>query len=112
MRSRGVERLRWHSVERPALLSIFSATRVDGTFAAASLGIVTTLAASMGAYFQAGHYEALALKYRETADALDRKVAEFGAARSPQNQQQFVVDAETLMQAENAAWLNEVTAKT
>lgn len=95
-----------------ALLSIFSATRTDGTFAAASLGIVTTLAASMGAYFQAGHYEALALKYRETADALDRKVAEFGAAPSPQNQQQFVVDAETLMQAENAAWLNEVTAKT
>jgi hypothetical protein len=94
-----------------ALLSIFSATRTDGTFAAASLGIVTTVGAAIGAYFQAGHYEAIALKYRETADALDRKVVEFRAAPSPQSQQQFVVDAETLMQAENAAWLNEVTTK-
>ena len=95
-----------------ALLSIFSATRTDGTLAAASLGIVTTLAAAIGAYFQAGHYEAIALKYRETAEALDRKVVEFRAAPSLQNQQQLVVDAETLMQSENAAWLNEVTAKT
>ena len=95
-----------------ALLSIFSATRTDGTLAAASLGIVTTLAAAIGAYFQAGHYDAIALKYRETAEALDRKVLEFRAVPSPQNQQQFVVDAETLMQSENAAWLNEVTAKT
>jgi hypothetical protein len=94
-----------------ALLSIFSATKTDGTLPAASLGIVTTLAAAIGAYFQAGHYDAITLKYRETAQALERKLVEFRSLPTAENQQQFVVDAETLMQAENAAWLGEVNKK-
>jgi hypothetical protein len=94
-----------------ALLSIFSATKTDGTLPAACLGIVTTVGAAVGAYFQAGHYEATTLKYRETAQALQRKLAEFRSVPTPQNQQQFVIDAETMMQAENAAWLSEVASR-
>ena len=91
--------------------SIFSATKTDGTLPAACLGIVTTVGAAVGAYFQAGHYEATTLKYRETAQALQRKLAEFRSVPTPQNQQQFVIDAETMMQAENAAWLSEVASR-
>jgi hypothetical protein len=94
-----------------AVLSISSTASTNGTFLAALLGITTTLGGAIGAYMKAGHYEALAVKYRETADALDRSLVEFRTAPSLENQQKFVVDVETLLQAENAAWLNEMGNK-
>jgi hypothetical protein len=93
------------------LSAVTGATAESGTLPAALLGIVTTAGGGIGAYFQAGHYEAIALKYRETADVLERRRAEFATAASPEKQQ-LVADAEGIMQAENAAWLAELTAKT
>jgi hypothetical protein len=85
------------------------ATPQGATFSGAVLGVVTTVAASIGAYYQAGHYEALSLKYRETAQALRRLAAEFTSPGSPRSAAEFVTSAETIMQAENAAWLTEMT---
>ena len=51
----------------------------DGTLTAAILGIVTTAGGAIGAYVQASHYETVALRYRETADALEER-----ACSSPQ----------------------------
>lgn len=79
----------------------------QGTVTAALLGIVTTAAGAIGAYFQASHYEATALRYTETANALQRR----GLAASP-DAKQLVADAEAIMQAENAAWLAERTTAT
>jgi hypothetical protein len=93
------------------LSAVTGATAQEGTFPAALLGIVTTAGGAIGAYFQAGHYEALALKYRETADALERRRAEFATTPSA-DKTQLVADAEAIMQAENAAWLAERMAKT
>lgn len=93
------------------LSAVTSATTQGATISAAMLGVVTTAGASIGAYFQAGHYEAIALKYRETADELASLKAEFKTAATPQNQGDLVSSAEAIMQAENAAWLIELTAK-
>ena len=79
-------------------------------FTAAILGIVTTAGGAIGAYIQASHYEATALKYRETADALEEKSLLFTAGPSAENQQ-LIAEVEGIMQAENAAWLTERTTK-
>lgn len=73
------------------------------------LGVVTTAAGAIGAYLQASHYGALAVRYSETADALERLRVELAAAPSG-SQPQLVADAEAIMQAEHAAWLSERTA--
>ena len=52
------------------------------------------------------------MKYRETAGALETLEAEFNAAGTPQRPGELVSAAEAIMQAENAAWLTELTAKT
>ena len=89
------------------------ATPEGATLSAAVLGLVTTVGASLGAYFQAGHFEALAVKYRETALALTTLKAEFTSPDTTQTAAELVTSAETIMQAENAAWLTEMaTAKT
>jgi hypothetical protein len=49
------------------------------------------------------------LKYRETADALATLKAEFKSAPTPQGQGELVANAESIMRAENAGWLAEVT---
>ena len=82
----------------------------EGTLTAAILGIVTTAGAAIGAYIQASHYEATALKYRETADALEEKSLLFTAGLSAENQQ-LIAEVEGIMQAENAVWLAELTTK-
>jgi hypothetical protein len=93
------------------LLSAVAGAAEEGSIAAALLGLVTTTGGAIGAYFQASHYEGTALKYRETADALERRRAEF--ATTPEAERhQLVADAETVMQAEHSAWLAERTAKT
>ncbi|MGH9371031.1 MAG: DUF4231 domain-containing protein [Vicinamibacterales bacterium] len=92
------------------LSAVTGATAENGTLPAGLLGIVTTAGGAIGAYFQAGHYETIALKYRETADALDRRRAEFATALTPEKHR-LVADAEGMMQAENAAWLAEMTTK-
>jgi hypothetical protein len=84
-------------------------TTQGATMVASALGVVTTAAGSIGAYFQAGHYEATALKYRETADALSALGAEFASATPRQDAGNLVATAEAIMQAENAAWLTEIT---
>jgi|SRR5437588_12105531 len=94
------------------LSAVTGATTQGATIAAAGLGVVTTAGGSIGAYFQAGHYEAIAVKYRETAGALETLEAEFNAAGTPQRPGELVSAAEAIMQAENAAWLTELTAKT
>jgi SMODS and SLOG-associating 2TM effector domain 1/SMODS and SLOG-associating 2TM effector domain 3 len=90
------------------LSAVTGATASDGTLPAGLLGIVTTAGGAIGGYFQAGHYEALALKYRETADALERRRAEFATAAVP-DQHRLVADVEGILQAENAAWLSQLT---
>jgi hypothetical protein len=92
------------------LSAISGATTQGATIIAGILGIITTAAGSVGAYIQAGHYEANALKYRETADALATLKAEFKSAPTPQSQGELVANAESIMRAENAGWLAEVTA--
>jgi hypothetical protein len=82
----------------------------DGTLPAALLGVVTTAAGAIGAYLQASHYEALAVRYSETADALERLRVEFKTTPTAESQQ-LVADAEAIMQSEQAAWLSERTAK-
>jgi hypothetical protein len=79
----------------------------QGTVAAALLGVVTTAAGAIGAYFQASHYEATALRYTETANALERRRL---AGTADVNA--LVSDIEAILQAENAAWLTERTAAT
>jgi hypothetical protein len=93
------------------LLGALTGARPEGaTLSAAILGLVTTVGASIGAYFQAGHYEALALKYRETAHALATLKAEFQASGGRGDAAALVDSAETIMQAEHAAWLTEMIA--
>jgi hypothetical protein len=95
-----------------ALLGAATGAAAEGTtLAAALLGIVTTAAGSVGAHVQAAQYQAIAAKYRETADALERRRADFATALSPERHQ-LVADAESLMQAENAAWIAQMTSKT
>jgi hypothetical protein len=94
------------------VLSALTGVTAGGqTFWAAVLGIVTTAGGSIGAYFQSGHFEAVALKYRETALALEGLKADFKTAPTQQNAGDLVTNAEAIMQAENAAWLTELTAK-
>ena len=88
--------------------AVTGATPEGATLSAAVLGLVTTVGASIGAYFQAGHYEALALKYRETAQALRTMKAQFTSPGATQTAAELVTSAETIMQAENAAWLTEM----
>jgi hypothetical protein len=87
-----------------------SAAAQDGTLPAALLGVVTTAGGAIGAYLQASHFEAIALRYSGTADALER--LRLGFEMPGTDTGQLVVDAEALMQAEHAAWLTEQTAKT
>ena len=93
------------------LSGVAGVTTQAATLVAAALGVVTTAAGSIGAYFQAGHYEAIALKYRETAEALSTLGAEFTTATTPQNAGDLVSNAEAIMQAEHAAWLTEFNAR-
>ena len=93
------------------LSAVTSATTQGATLAAAILGIVTTAGGAIGAYFQAGHYEAIALKYRETAEALASLGGQFKSSPTPQSPAELISTAEAIMQAENAAWLTELTAK-
>jgi hypothetical protein len=91
------------------LSAITGATAQDGTYWAALLGVVTTAGGAIGAHVQAGQYQALAVKYSETADALERCRVRF--ATSPREvHPQLVADAEAIMQTENAGWLVERTA--
>jgi len=82
----------------------------EGTLTAAVLGIVTTAGAAIGAYIQASHYEAVAMNYRETADALEEKSLLFTAGPSAENAQ-LIAEVEGILQAQNAAWLAELTTK-
>ena len=93
------------------LSAVTGATTEGATVSAAVLGIVTTAGGAIGAYFQAGHYEALALKYRETAEALTSLGVEFKTSLTPQSPANLVSTAEAIMQAENASWLTELTAR-
>jgi hypothetical protein len=95
-----------------ALLSLVTgATPERAKLIAAILGVVTTAGGAIGAYFQAGHFEAIALKYRKTADALDILKLHLRAAATPESRGEIILKAETILQAENAAWLAEVTPK-
>ena len=89
--------------------AVTGATPEGATLSAAVLGLVTTAGGSIGAYFQAGHYQAIALKYRETALALRALKAEFTSPITAQSSADLVTSAETIMQAENAGWLTEMT---
>jgi hypothetical protein len=86
-------------------------TAEAGTFPAVLLGLVTTAGGAIGAYFQAGHFDAVATNYRATAAALERRGAALKAS-GPEDQRDIVVEAEAIMQAEHAGWLTEMTVKT
>lgn len=74
-------------------------------WAATLLGIVTTSAAALAAWFQSGHHQELALNYQDTRATLEELAAQYAA--SGVADKQIVVDAETVMQSEHAAWLAE-----
>ena len=93
------------------LSAVTGAAAEDGTLPAALLGIVTTAGGAIGGYFQAGHYEALALKYEETARALERRRADIASTTVQEEKLKLVADAEAIMQSENAAWLAEMVMK-
>jgi hypothetical protein len=94
-----------------ALSAAAGAAAEGAPLAAGALGVVTTAGGSVGAYFQAGHFEAIAVKYRETAGALAALQAELTTAPTAQSQGEIVAAAEAIMQAEHAAWLTGLTAK-
>jgi hypothetical protein len=87
-----------------------SAAAQDGTLPAALLGVVTTAGGAIGAYLQASHFEAIALRYSETADTLERMRVEFSMPSADTGK--LITDTEGIMQAEQATWLTEQTAKT
>jgi hypothetical protein len=72
---------------------------------AALLGVVTTAAAAIGAWFQGGHHQQLAMTYQGTLVKLGllRSRLPAGATRDVQ----FVLDAEAIFEEEHAAWLGE-----
>jgi hypothetical protein len=89
--------------------AVTGATPEGATLSGAVLGVVTTAGGALGAYFQAGHYEAIAVKYRETALALSALKAEFTSPGATQDAAGLVTSAEAIMQAENVGWLTEIT---
>jgi len=90
--------------------AVTGAAASEGTLPAAVLGIVTTAGAAVGSYFHASQLEAFALKYRATADVLEEKGLALSPTPSTENLQ-LIAAAEAIMQAENAAWLTELSSK-
>ncbi len=76
-----------------------------GRWPAAVLGVVTTAAVSVAAWFQGGHHQQLALNYQSTISKLELLLAQHRASRLAGTQ--LILDAEAIMQAEHAAWLAE-----
>jgi hypothetical protein len=90
------------------LSAVTGATADGATLIGAVLGVVTTAGGSIGAYFHAGQYEAIALRYRESADSLVALKADFKTGITAHSPGEFVTAAEAIMQAENAGWLTQV----
>ena len=76
-----------------------------GSWAAAGLGIVTTAAATLGAWFQSGRHQQIALNYQAAITKLELLLA--GDRTTGLAEKQLVVEAEAVFQAEHAAWLAE-----
>ncbi len=94
-----------------ALLSLATGAAPErATLIAAVLGVVTTTGGAVGAYFHASHFEAIALKYRETADALELLKLDLNRVSTPEARGGVVTKAEAIMQAENAAWMMEMAS--
>jgi hypothetical protein len=72
---------------------------------AAVLGVVTTAAASIGAWFQGGRHQQLALSYQGVVSRLELLLAQYRSRREQGTQ--LVVEAESVFEAEHAAWLAE-----
>ena len=90
------------------VLSVVTGATPEGaTLAGAVLGVITTAGGALGAHFQAGHAEAIALKYRETADTLELLKIQLASA-APEARSAIVSKAESIMQSENAAWLQQL----
>lgn len=69
------------------------------------LGIVTTTAASIAAWFQGGRHAQLALNYQAAVTRLELLLAR--PRGGDEATSAFVLEAEAIMQAEHAAWLAE-----
>jgi hypothetical protein len=83
---------------------------VLGQVLSALLGIVTTAAAAIAAWFQSGHHQQLAQGYQAAVTKLELLLAR--RATLAGDPLQVVVDAEAVFQAEHAAWLAEWQAPT
>jgi SMODS and SLOG-associating 2TM effector domain 1/SMODS and SLOG-associating 2TM effector domain 3 len=84
------------------LSAVTTGTTAAGALAGACLGIVTTTAAIIAAWFQSGRHQQLALNYQDAVTKLRRLTATADVTGT-----QLVVDAEAVFQAEHAAWLAE-----
>lgn len=72
---------------------------------AAFLGVITTAAAAIGAWFQGGHHQQLALTYQAALSKLGLLRARHQSGSL--TDMQFVGEAEAIFEAEHAAWLGE-----
>lgn len=72
---------------------------------AAFLGVITTAAAAIGAWFQGGHHQQLASTYQATLSKLGLLRARYQSGSI--TDMQFVSEAEAIFEAEHAAWLGE-----
>ncbi len=73
-----------------------------GTLAAALLGTVTTAAAAIGAAFQSGRHQQIALNYQTASNRLTRLISTSNASAMGAL---LVVQAEAIMLAEHAVWV-------
>jgi len=74
----------------------------SGTWMAALLGAVTTAAAAIAAWFQSGNHLQNALSYQAVVAKLGLLLAQ---RHMPGREARLVADAESIFQAEHAAWL-------
>jgi len=87
------------------LIVLLSVGSSKAAWAAAVLGIITTAAAAIAAWFQSGRHQQLALNYQDAVSKLELLVARSEMASD--TDKRLVVEAEAVFQAEHAAWLSE-----
>ena len=87
------------------LIVLLSVGSSKAAWAAAVLGIITTAAAAIAAWFQSGRHQQLALNYQDAVSKLELLVARSEMAGD--TDKRLVVEAEAVFQAEHAAWLSE-----
>jgi conflict system pore-forming effector with SLATT domain/uncharacterized protein DUF4231 len=89
-------------------VALSAGTSALGAWTAAALGIITTTAATIATWFQSGRHQQLAQNYQDALDKL--RLLKIRHETSGVPDKQFVAEAESVFQAEHAAWLYEMLA--